>query len=300
MGTAPYAWSGRDGQGNVRSGTGSITTSTPATALKIIGMSAPANLWDQRVAEVGAAGLTARRIFADLTSNGRDQESLIDDAVADGLMPVVSYKLPRDGNGDYRITDALAGVFDPWVNALGNFLDSLGVQVAVIFHHEPRGDLSPSDFVALNKRFTPLVRKSADIRVGCFINGFLLDGSASAKAEFASYSDMALLNLWDWFGIDAYHGGTPTDPDPVKTPGSRIRLTADWLAARGLPDKPVGIGEYNGYTAAAIADAGEALLSEPSVWFGNVWNAQGTTSTPLTGDRLTAFKATKADPRAAQ
>lgn len=299
MAAETFQFTGTDKAGHPLDLSLTLNHQTPAAGLKTIGMSAPSSLWSQRLAEVGPAGVKARRIFADLTSTGQDQASLIGAAVSAGMLPVVSYKLPVSG-GAYRITEALAGSFDAWVNSLGNYLDGLNVPVAAVFHHEPRGDLTPAQFIALNKRYTPLVRKSSDIKVGCFLNGFLLDGSSSAQAEFASYTDATLLNLWDWFGIDAYHAGTITDPDPVKTPGARIRLTCEWLQARGLPDKPVGIGEYNGHTAAAVADAGEASLSEAQVWFSCVWNSDGGSFSPLTGTRLTAFQATKADPRARQ
>jgi hypothetical protein len=289
----------RDSSGATATTSASYTVSTtpPPTDKVIIGMSAPRDLWAQRLSEVGATGIKARRIFADLTSNGRDQSDLIAEAVNAGMLPVLSYKLPRTGSG-YQITEALNGNFDLWVTALGNYLASLNAPVAVVFHHEPRGDLTGPQFISLNKRYIPLVRKSANIKVGCFINGFLLDGSTSAKAEFASFSDAALLAAWDWFGIDAYHAGDEADPDPEKTPGARIRATRAWLDARGLSAKPIGFGEYNGFTASAVADAGEASLSVPGVWFSCVWNSTGGTFTPLTGARLTAFKATKADPRA--
>lgn len=295
MGQVPYAWSGRDSQGNVASGSGSLETGSGGV---LIGMSAPADLWDQRVAEVGPEGLTCRRIFADLVSNGRDQSALISEAVVDGQMPVVSYKLPRDASGNYRLADALSGAFDGWVTNLRNYLNGIGVEVAVVVHHEPRGDLTPAQYIALNKRYIPLL-KTPRVKPGCFMNGFLLDGSASAKAEFDSFFDTPLLTAFDWFGIDAYHAGTSSAPDPDKTPGARIRLTRQWLNAKGFPNKPIGIGEYNGHTAAAVADAGEALLSTSNVWFGCVWNSTAGAFVPLTGSRLTAFRNTKSDPRAA-
>ena len=42
---------------------------------KILGMSAPAKLWGQRISEVGACGVEARRIFGDLTSSGDSTSS---------------------------------------------------------------------------------------------------------------------------------------------------------------------------------------------------------------------------------
>jgi hypothetical protein len=59
----------------------------------------------------------------------------------------------------------------------------------------------------------------------------------------------------------------------------------------------MGVGEYNGYSAKTIADAGEALMSTPNVWFGCMWNADGDKGWELTGDRLAAFRDTLADPR---
>ena len=62
---------------------------------------------------------------------------------------------------------------------------------------------------------------------------------------------------------------------------------------------PLGVGEYNGYSAATIGAAGEALMSTPNVWFGCLWNSTGGKGLTLTGDRLAAFQATLADPRSA-
>jgi len=54
----------------------------------------------------------------------------------------------------------------------------------------------------------------------------------------------------------------------------------------------------NGFTGAAMQQAGEWILSTPELWIANVWNTDHTMLSVLTGDRLTAYRATKADPRA--
>ena len=72
---------------------------------------------------------------------------------------------------------------------------------------------------------------------------------------------------------------------------------SSYLASRGY-DLPIGVGEYNGYSAETIAAAGEALLTTPNVWFGCLWNVTGGVGVELSGDRLDAFRATVADPRA--
>jgi hypothetical protein len=64
------------------------------------------------------------------------------------------------------------------------------------------------------------------------------------------------------------------------------------------------IGEYNSFLADSIASAGEAFLSTPQVKVACVWNSTGKPGTqehvPLSRDRLRAYQATKADPRAAR
>ena len=62
-------------------------------------------------------------------------------------------------------------------------------------------------------------------------------------------------------------------------------------------DMPIGIGEYNGFTAGSITEAGEALFTTPNVWFGCVWNTTGGRGHRLKRARLRAFRATLADPR---
>ena len=257
----------------------------PITA-KRIGMSAPATLWDQRIGEVGASGVTARRIFADLQSDGRDQSDLIEAAVAAGQMPVISYKVPS-------VSTLLAGGYDSWLTATQTYLTSLGVQVSVTFWHEPRGDMTPADFRAGSQKFIDLVQ-APNVAVGPILNGWLLDNKVS---EFASYTSPTLLSEWDFVAVDSYQSGTATSPGPLM-PARAVPLLASWLDQQGFPDKPIGVGEYNGHTAEAISYAGETILSTPEVWFGLVWNSTAGAYEPLEGERLTAYQATKADPRA--
>jgi hypothetical protein len=73
-----------------------------------------------------------------------------------------------------------------------------------------------------------------------------------------------------------------------------------FLKSRGHRRMPMGVGEYNGYSAETIAAAGEALMTTPRVWFGCLWNADGGKGIPLSGSRLDAFRNTLADPRSAE
>lgn len=250
-------------------------TPTPAPGRTLaLGMSAPANLWDQRLREVGPTGVTARRIFADFTSTGRDQARLIEDAVAAGMLPVVSYKgTPTTAN----------------VAAVRAYLTSLGVRVLATWHHEPHGDMTPAEFRTGSTAF--LAVESGEVEVGPILNGWLLD---RRRADFESYTSPALLNAWDFLGVDTYQSNAQS----TVYPGHRIAPLLDVLDDAGHPDMPIVIGEYNGWTAAAIAESGRIFLDTPNVIVACVWNSGPTgLGIPLEGDRLAAFKATKADPR---
>jgi len=265
--------------------------------LKVIGMSAPASEWANRVAEVGTLGLKARRIFADLVNGAQHQGNLITDAVAAGMMPVVSYKVGGD------IAGAIGGGFDAVAVQAAAYLDSFGVPMAVTIWHEPRGDagMTGDNFVAIQNRLAPKFKGVGQLKVGPIMNGFLLTQPSQPAGvnEFTSYTSSALLDLWDWFGIDTYQPGTTTNPGTLM-PHERLYALLDWLTAQGKPAMPIGVGEYNGFSSAAIAGMGEALLSITNVWFGCVWNVDEARAGILTGSRLAAYQATKADPRAQQ
>jgi hypothetical protein len=263
----------------------SFPPAEPSTP-KVIGMSAPANLWDTRIQEVGTNGVRARRIFADLSESGSSQLPLIRKAIADGMTPVISYKVPNPAT-------LANGGYDTWLATLRTQLNDLNAPVTATFWHEPHGNMDPAVFRAASLKFFNGV-DSPDIAVGPILNGWLLDRRV---AEFASYTDANLLNKWEFVAVDSYQSGTPTNPG-TDMPARAIPLLENWMDSVGHPDTPLGLGEYNGFSAKAIADAGEILLSTPEVWFGLAWNSTAGAYVPLTGDRITAFQNTKADPRA--
>jgi hypothetical protein len=266
----------------------SVSGGAPPTpvATTLIGMSAPADLWDARVSAVGP-GLAARRIFADLGSGATSQIKLVEEAHAAGMLPVVSYKVAGDiagaVNGDYNAVAEQAAIK----------LASYGRPTAVSFWHEPNGDLTGAQYVAASKQLLPFFKRG-ELRVGPILNGWLLDNQLDT---FGSYCPDELFALWDWVGIDTYESGTMESPGPRK-PADRIPALAAYVKSRGY-SLPLGVGEYNGYSAQTITDAGEALLSTPGVWFGCIWNSTGDKGFVLSGDRLDAFQQTLADPRSA-
>ena len=265
---------------------GTSLSSVVAAGTPLIGMSAPAGSWTQRVREVGP-GLGARRIFADLGSGASSQIRLVEQAHAAGMLPVISYKVGGD------VAGAAAGRYNAVAEQAAAKLASYGKPTAVTFWHEPYGDMSGAQYAAASKQLLPIFKRGK-LRVGPLLNGWLLDNKLST---FASFCPDDLFEIWDWMGIDTYESGTMQAPGSHK-PAERIPALAAYVASRGH-DLPLGVGEYNGYSAKSIADAGEALLSTPSIWFGCVWNSTGDKGVELTGARLAAFKQTLADPRAA-
>jgi hypothetical protein len=254
----------------------------------LIGMSAPASLWSQRVQQVGP-GLGARRIFANLADGATSQLNLVEQAHRAGLLPIISYKVGGD------IAGAVNGRYNAVAEQAAARLASYDRPTAVTFWHEPYGDLSPAQYVAASKQLLPIFRRGK-LRVGPILNGWLLDNKLDT---FAAFCPDALFNLWDWFGIDTYESGTMAAPGTVK-PAQRIAALSAFLKSRGRASLPIGVGEYNGYSATSIADAGEALLSTPNVWFGCMWNATEGKGHTLEGERLDAFRRTLSDARTAQ
>jgi hypothetical protein len=253
----------------------------------LIGMSAPEGEWDLRVSEVGP-GLAARRIFADLAAGATSQIKLVEAAHNAGMLPVISYKVGGD------IAGAVSGNYNAVAEQAAVKLASYGLPTAVTFWHEPNPDVTAADYAAASKQLLPIFRRG-ELRTGPILNGWLLDRQQDV---FASFCPDELFGLWDWFGIDTYEGGTMSSPGQAK-PADRIPALRAFLDARGHA-LPIGVGEYNGFSADTISAAGEALLSTPNVWFGCLWNSKsGARAAPLSGDRLTAFQATLADARSA-
>jgi hypothetical protein len=264
---------------------GATPEPTPATTL--VGMSAPADAWDARLAAVGA-GVAARRIYADLAGGYLSQIKTVEQAHADGMMPVISYKVGGD------VAGAVNGAYNAVAEQAAIKLASYGRPTAVSFWHEPYRDLSPADHVAASKQILPSFKRG-ELRVGPILNGFLLDNQVDT---FGAFTPDEMFGLWDYVGIDTYEGGTAANPGPRK-PADRIYELRSYLSSRGYAH-PIGVGEYNGFSATTIAAAGEALLGTPDVWFGILWNAAADEDWVLSGDRLAAFQQTLADPRAAE
>lgn len=297
MGTVGYTWAGRDSQGNARTGSGSIATvGAEPTGSTSIGMSSPKDLWDQRYREVGADGLTSQRIYCDVNSSGiATNLDRIQKAISLDLTPVVSFKFPSAS-----IAAVGRGDCNAWAAKAADQLQALGVTSLVAAFHEPYDNMSGPEFLATQRQLLPVFNARSNIETYCILHGWLLDNESQMPARFTAYMAPDVMEMLTYFGIDSYQSGTMDSPGD-KDLSTRMPTLLKWLRAQGAPDKPVVIGEFSGYTAASMRKVGEAILSTPNVRYALLFNsASGGKGEPVVPntDRMTAFQAIKADPRA--
>ena len=264
------------------SASASYTRGTVATKKALLGMSAPASLWDQRVREVGP-GLQARRIFfGDFGASLR----IAEEACADGMYPVLSFK-----TGAYSWSQVAAGKADADLRALATRLNALSCDSFAAIHHEPAKDGAAKDWAAMQVHALPILGGAigGKVKVGVIGNGWWWSANAQGytDAEIAEYIPPAVIAVSDVIASDTYQT-SPTGEEPAP----KMKRMAEW-ARRVGGVRALGVGEFNGHTAASITNAAAALAADPLFAWGCVWNSdggEGGIATPLEGDRLQAFR----------
>lgn len=259
---------------------------------KNIGMSSPKALWDQRLREVGENGIKSRRIYADLSSSGISQRSLIDEAVADGLVPVVSVKFP-----DFN--RAAAGDYNAWARTAASQLNSYDTKVLIAAWHEPYDNMDGATWLKIQRHLLPIFGEQPNLETYCILHGWLFDNRIG---DINSFMSSDVMDLLDYFGVDSYQSGTMSNPGN-KDLSTRMPIILDWLDDKGVPDKPLVIGEFSAYTAQSLNNVGEAILSTPNVKYALLFNSNtGGKGEPLVPGtaRMTEFKEIKSDDRALQ
>lgn len=264
------------------SASANYTRGTVAATKALLGMSAPANLWDQRVREVGP-GLQARRIFL----TGFDASlAKAQEACDDGMYPVLSFK-----TGGHTWAQVAAGNADAELRALATRLNALSCDSFTAIHHEPAKDGAAKDWAAMQVHALPILGGpiGGKVKVGVIGNGWWWSAKAQGytDAEIAEYIPPAVIAVSDVIASDTYQT-SPTGEEPAP---KMIRM-AQW-ARRVGGVRALGIGEFNGHTAASITNATAALAADPLFAWGCVWNSdggEGGIATPLEGDRLQAFR----------
>lgn len=264
--------------------------SSASRARTVIGMATPVAQWNARLAEVGP--VKARRLFGELDAPDR-LVALTTSETQAGRLPVLSVKVPLNdwrGMGDGR--------YDGMLHALGRRLHdatSGGLRPFLAVHHEPQGDGSPTDYAHMQRRALSILGEYANLDVGVIVNGFWFSPKAQGlpDTEVAQWLPQDVLDLCETVACDTYHGGTTAAPGESAAP--KVRGFSAWATRLGLDS--LGLGEWNGLTAQAILDTGDAIAADPRFRFACVYNSEANNrdgvSWVLTGDRLTAFQAVR-------
>ena len=215
----------------------------------------------------------------------------VEEAHADGMLPVISYKVGGD------VAGAVNGAYNAVAEQAAAKLASYGKPTAVSFWHEPNTDLSPADHVAASKQILPYFKRGEVQASGRSSTGSCWTTRWPRSTAFTPGRDVRAVGLRG----HRHLRGRQLRPVPgARKPADRIYALRSYLELPRLRAIPIGVGEYNGFSAATIAAAGEALLGTPDVWFGILWNAAADVDWVLGGDRLAAFQQTLADARAAE
>lgn len=252
-------------------------------ALPLLGMSAPADLWDTRKAQVEATGgrLQARRIFfKSLTVN---PTTMIRAARAEGLLPVVSYKL-----GSYSWGQVASGAADADLVTLANRIRSASpLPVVVILHHEPDAQSTPPDqgeggtsaeFAGMYRRAVPILKAAGNVAVWTCMNGWWWTNQPRKLTD-------AQINVWlppDVRGmLDGISADFYTDQGETETSVMKARNMVAWAKRVGV--KVLGGGEVNGFRPTDLSYLTDYVQTEPLYRGGwaLVWNSTHPTYKPL-------------------
>lgn len=257
------------------------------------GMAAPVDQWGTRLSEVG--DIEARRVFGQLASPDRALQ-IARDELAAGRMPVISFKVPEtDWAG------AGAGRYDELLRYVTRELAAPGGRVFVTLHHEPAGDGTPDDYASMMRHALPILGAAANVDAGPILNGFWWSstGQGLSDAEIARWLPADVLAESEVVAADTYQ--TVFGERTVELADTKILNFSAW--ARRVGVERLGIAEYNGSSAGALAAAGRAVLADPRMQFALVYNSnlEGPPGRQLvlSGPRLEAFRQTLALARSA-
>jgi hypothetical protein len=270
-----------------------VTTTKPSEPVvapnEKFGMSAPAKLWDQRLAEVGGpAHIHFRRIFY----QGFDSNlSIVQRAISDKMVPIISFKVTP-----YSWREVADGKADADIKAMVSRLNAIPGEKFVALHHEPSNDGTAKDWSDMQVHALPIIKSAGqNIKVGVIGNGWWWSARSYSltDAEIAEWITPGVKSVSDVIAADTYQ-----DVKLNESGGPKIEGMSAWARRTGGV-KAMGIGEFNALNAVGITEAMNAVKADPMFKWALVWNSDvtgGDLGIPLEGDRLEAFKKGLATP----
>lgn len=235
--------------------------------------------------------LTGQRleIFRSYMGAETPARAFADRAAADlaaGRVPLISTKVP----GTWA--EVASGAQDTWLTARIEALASLPGPVWVAFHHEPRGDGRPADWVAMQQHVRQVIDEYADnLTLVGILNGWtFLENGGNPEAYYHPPGTGV-----DIMGFDSYNPWSETNErewrsvDEVMSPGLAIQ---SWgyptlLAETGVREDP----DHPERAAAWLEDQFDYAVAHDFVavsYFNSGANSPDGTW-ELSGERLTQF-----------
>ena len=140
--------------------------------------------------------LGVRRSYFGTNSASSAAKAASEDLAA-GRLPWLSFKVP------YSWSKMARGDGDAWARDIANKLGEVDGPVWVAFHHEPEGDGYIPDWVAMQRRLSPIMRQKPNIGFSIILMGWY--------QFFSNRSDLSMDAMWpgrqyvDVLGFDPYN-----------------------------------------------------------------------------------------------
>lgn len=266
MGSLPYAWSGVDRQGNVRTGSGTVATADPSSGLVLGVQFASGTIGPLTPGLVTPA---ARIYFqpGDFTGTAQPtwtNQSLITQALARGATTFM-----------LSMKDATTTALTKWVTFLRSIPAAYRADVWCIYMHEHEAKLRNGQltFAQYDANFDAVrqVTQAEGFKFGPLHNGLNLDGAG--KWFFGNYVEPTSLPLCDFDALDCY------DPND-KGANSLFFSSTGWWPYFQSVGKPILIGETGSpagaQQAAFAAEMRAACEARPQIKVACWWNQQFT------------------------
>ena len=248
------------------------------SGVTLLGMSAPSNEWDARLAETGP--VYVQRLF----SSNSSVDSVLPEAreaIAEGRLPVLSIK-----PGTW--SSVANGSADAVMQANATKLDALEGDVVIVAHHEPVGDSGlPADWARMQVRILPMLAAGDNVYSATIFNGHPFRTGGYSDAQIGAYMTPGVIAVADFLAGDFYHAGTISSPG--EGPAVRMTRFADWAARQGVPATRLGVGEMGAHSDVALRAALQVAYGRGYAWV-SFFNNEVAVGRQLTPSQLVVFR----------